>query len=272
MSNGSSSNSRGATGSGSGSRASGTPGRGSGSGASATAQLLWGPAPTPTRGPKPALSLDRIARAGIEIADAEGLGAVSMQRVAGLLDYTKMSLYRYLPGKAELVALMVETAVGEPAEPARPVEPSGWRGQLLDWSHHLADAFAAHPWLLDATVGPRPMGPRELAWLEQVVAALDGTGLTGPERMDAAMLLAGHVRSIAEQSRAAGPGGAPESEMLAALGGLLQEHADRFPALAAATREAAAEGGQDEALAFGLDRILDGLDALITRRSRSAGS
>ncbi|GAA2782125.1 TetR/AcrR family transcriptional regulator C-terminal domain-containing protein [Kitasatospora sp. CM 4170] len=251
------------------SRASGS---GSGSGASATAQLLWGPPPKPARGPKPALSLDRIARAGIEIADAEGLGAVSMQRVAGLLDYTKMSLYRYLPGKAELVALMVEAAVGEPTEPVAPTEPSGWRGQLLDWSHHLAAAFAAHPWLLDATVGPRLMGPRELAWLERVVAALDGTGLTGPERMDAAVLLAGHVRSIAEQARAAGPGGEPESELLAALGGLLQEHADRFPALAAATREVAVDGGQDEAFGFGLERILDGLEALITRRSGPAGS
>ncbi|MCG6497834.1 TetR/AcrR family transcriptional regulator [Kitasatospora sp. A2-31] len=234
--------------------------------------MLWGPPPKPTRGPKPALTLDRIAWAGIEIADAEGLGAVSMQRVAGLLDYTKMSLYRYLPGKAELVALMVEAAVGEPAGPGTPVEPSGWRGRLLDWSNRLTAAFAAHPWLLDATVGPRLMGPRELAWLERVVAALDGTGLTGPERMDAAVLLAGHVRSIAEQSRAAGPGGEPESELLAALGGLLQEHADRFPALAAATREAAVEGGRNEALEFGLERILDGLDALIARRSRHAGS
>ncbi len=55
-----------------------------------TARLLWGPHPKPSRGPKPALNLDRIARAGSEIADAEGLTAVSMQRVAGLLDVTKM--------------------------------------------------------------------------------------------------------------------------------------------------------------------------------------
>ncbi|MEU9073774.1 TetR/AcrR family transcriptional regulator C-terminal domain-containing protein [Kitasatospora sp. NPDC048538] len=226
--------------------------------------MLWGPAPKPTRGPKPALSLERIAAAGVEIADAEGLGAVSMQKVAGLLDFTKMSLYRYVPGKAELVALMVESAAGDPpaAGPAL-----GWREQLTAWAKLLAESFDRHPWLLDATVGPRVIGPRELAWLERVVAALDGHGLTGPERMDAAVLLAGHVRSIAEQSRAAGPDGSPEADLLAALGTVVHRHADRYPAVAAAMAE---PGGRDQALDFGLERILDGLAALISRRTGAA--
>ncbi|MBD0670872.1 TetR/AcrR family transcriptional regulator [Streptomyces sp. CBMA156] len=229
-----------------------------------TVRLLWGPPAKPTRGPKPALSLERIAAAGVEVADAEGLGAVSMQKVAGLLDFTKMSLYRYVPGKAELVALMVESAVDAP--PAAP-EGADWREQLTTWAHHLADSFARHPWLLDATVGPRALGPKELAWLERVVAALDGHGLTGPERMDAAVLLAGHVRGIAAQSRAAGPADTPEAELLAALGTVVQEHADRFPAVAAAMADA---DGRDQALEFGLERILDGLAALIERRTNPA--
>ncbi|MFD9592483.1 TetR/AcrR family transcriptional regulator [Kitasatospora sp. NPDC059973] len=249
----------------------------SGDGAEATARLLWGPPPKPTRGPKPALSLDRIARAGIGIADAEGLGAVSMQRVAGLLDYTKMALYRYVPGKAELVALMVETAIDEPAgtgpgAPAANRDPMGaspaWRAELHSWAGQLATTFGAHPWLIDATVGPRVLGPKELGWLERVVAALDGTGLTGPERMDTAVLLAGHVRSITAQARAAGPGGEPESRLLAVVGGLVREHADRFPALAAAM---AVRDGRDRALEFGLERILDGLAALISRRNGLTG-
>ncbi|MFJ6378820.1 TetR/AcrR family transcriptional regulator [Kitasatospora sp. NPDC092039] len=229
-----------------------------------TVRLLWGPPAKPTRGPKPALSLERIAAAGVEVADAEGLGAVSMQKVAGLLDFTKMSLYRYVPGKAELIALMVESAVDAP--PDAP-EGADWREQLTAWAHHLAGSFERHPWLLDATVGARAIGPRELAWLERVVAALDGHGLTGPERMDAAVLLTGHVRGIAAQSRAAGPVGTPEAALLAALGTVVQEHADRFPAVAAAMAE---PGGRDQALEFGLDRILDGLAALIERRANTA--
>ncbi|MFB7908360.1 TetR/AcrR family transcriptional regulator [Kitasatospora sp. NPDC056076] len=224
-------------------------------------RLLWGPPAKPSRGPRPALSLTRIAAAGIEIADSEGLGAVSMQKVAGLLDFTKMSLYRYVPGKAELVALMVEAAVGEPP-PA--VDGLGWRDRLAAWAEALTWSFAEHPWLLDATVGPRVIGPKELGWLEQVVAALAGHGLTGPEMIDAAVLLAGHVRGIAEQARAVRPDGSPEAELLAVLGPLVQRHADRFPALAAAM---ASKDGGDRALDFGLERILDGLEALITRRT-----
>ncbi|MFG3054525.1 TetR/AcrR family transcriptional regulator C-terminal domain-containing protein [Kitasatospora sp. NPDC048239] len=225
-------------------------------------RLLWGPPAKPSRGPKPGLSLARIAAAGVEIADTEGLGAVSMQKVAGLLDFTKMSLYRYVPGKAELVALMVEATVGEPPQA---VDALDWREELASWAKQLARSFTEHPWLLDATVGPRVVGPKELGWLERVVAALDGHGLTGPERMDAAVLLAGHVRGVAEHARAARPDGSPEAELLAVLGPLVHQHADRFPALAAAL---AAKDGRDQALDFGLERILDGLEALITRRTR----
>ncbi|MDX3762929.1 TetR/AcrR family transcriptional regulator [Streptomyces sp. AK02-04a] len=228
-------------------------------------RLLWGPHPKPSRGPKPALSLDRIARAGVEIADAEGLAAVSMQRVAGLLDVTKMALYRYMPGKAELVAVMVETAIGE-APPPNGLR-HGWREQLGDWARHLGTVFHRHPWLLDATVGPRVIGPRELAWMEQALATLDGTGLTGAERMDAVVLLAGHVRGIVLQARAAGPAGSPEAQLTATLGELMRAHGERYPALTAALASAAQSGGQDQALEFGLHRILDGLSLLIAQRS-----
>ena len=231
----------------------------------AAVRLLWGPHPEPSRGPKRGLSLERIARAGIEIAEAEGLAALSMQRVAGLVGVTKMALYRYVPGKAELVALMVETALGDapPANAARP----GWREQLADWTRQLGTVFHRHPWVLDATVGPRVLGPRELAWMEQALTALDGTGLSGAERMDAVVLLAGHVRSIAQQARAAGPAGNTEAQLGDILGKLMQAHGERYPALRAALTSAVQQGGQDQALEFGLARILDGLGLLIAERA-----
>ncbi|MGW2558259.1 TetR/AcrR family transcriptional regulator [Streptomyces sp. NPDC001514] len=234
-------------------------------------RLLWGPHPQPRRGPKPALSLDRIARAGIGIADAEGLAALSMQRLAELLGFTKMSLYRYVPGKAELVALMVETAVDD--VPGEASEAAGWREALAEWSRRLVTVFRRHPWLLDATVGPRLMGPKELAWMEQALAALDGTGLTGGERLDAVVLLSSHVRGIAQQARAAGPSDNPEAQFHAALATVLRDHGERYPALLSAMASSAAEpGGQDQALEFGLERILDGLAALIAERASGAGA
>lgn len=228
-----------------------------------TVELLWGTRPQPKRGPKPAMSIEAIAQAGIEIADAEGLAAVSMQRVAADLGFTKMSLYRYVPGKAELVALMADMAVGAPPPPP---EGAGWRQRLDAWARALLPGFMTHPWVLEATTGPRIVGPNELAWMESAIAALEGTGLHGGERMDAVVVLAGHVRTIAQQA-ATSPGGKPEQQMGAILVELLREHGDRFPAVNAALTESMASGTQDQALDFGLERILDGVGVLISERS-----
>jgi AcrR family transcriptional regulator len=102
-----------------------------------TSEFLWRIRAQPARGPKPALSLERITDTAIEIGDAEGLAAVSMQRVAADLGFTKMSLYRYLPGKAELVALMVERAIGEPPT----LDADDWRAGLKEWSHSLLAGY-----------------------------------------------------------------------------------------------------------------------------------
>jgi AcrR family transcriptional regulator len=231
-----------------------------------TVELLWGPRPQPTRGPKPALSIDRIAQAAIAVADAEGLAAVSMQRVAAELGVTKMALYRYVPGKAELIALMVDTA-GDPP-PVLDGEADGWRAQLGHWARRLLAVFQRHPWLLEATAGPRILGPNELGWLEQAVAALDGTGLDGGERMDAVVVILGHVRTIAQQTQA--PPGPPQDhpeQPGAVLAELLATHGDRYPAVTAALASASRPGSPDRALEFGLDRIFDGLSTLIAQRS-----
>jgi AcrR family transcriptional regulator len=223
-----------------------------------TADFLWGGRPPPTRGPKPALSLDGIADAAIAVADAEGLAAVSMQRVAADLGYTKMSLYRYLPGKAELVALMVERGLGAAPE----LSEVGWREALTEWTRLLMGSFLRHPWSLAATVGARPLGPHELSWMESALSVLAGTPLTGGERLDAMVVLVGHARMLAEQAAAQHA----EAQLSSAIAQVLAQHGDRFPQLSGAMAEAAAAGEQDQAFDFGLARILDGLEALIGSR------
>jgi hypothetical protein len=131
----------------------------------------------------------------------------------------------------------------------------------------MAERFRRHPWALAATVGARPIGPRELGWMDQAVAALSGTGLDGGEKLDVAATLAGHVRSLSQQE-AAMPDGADsvEGAMTEGLGVLLQDRMDRFPALKEAFESAVAHGSQDRALDFGLARILDGVELLVARR------
>jgi AcrR family transcriptional regulator len=223
-----------------------------------TTDYLWGGRGA-TRGPKPALSLERIAEAAIAIADAEGLAAVSMQRVAADLGFTKMSLYRYLPGKAELVALMVERGIGEPPV----LRATDWAAGLKQWAHLLLAGYLRHPWALAATVGPRPLGPNELGWMESALALLDGTGLTGAERLDVLAVLTGQVRMIAEHAM-------PEAHLGRAIAEVLRRHGERFPVLAATMADATT--GQDQAFDFGLDRILDGLRVLVDARRPRRGA
>jgi AcrR family transcriptional regulator len=226
--------------------------------------LLWNRRTTPRRGPKPTLSLEAIAQAGIGLADAEGLAAVTMQRVADALGVTKMALYRYVPGKAELVALMIDIGIGEAPPPGGAAED--WRLRLDEWARQMFSRFWRHPWALEATVGPRAVGPNELGWMEEAVAALAGTGLDGAEMLDVAATLVGHVRTIAQQ-RSARADGRPEQAMQAAFASLLRGREERFPALKAALDSAAEQGSQDKALDFGLARILDGVGLLIARRA-----
>ena len=225
-------------------------------------ELLWGPPQSPTRGPKPAMTLQGIARAAIGIADAEGLDAVSMQRVAGELSFTKMSLYRYVPGKAELVAVMTDLAIGQPAEHPR----LAWREALSAWAFDLYAAFERHPWLLLSTVGRRLLGPNELTWMDRGVQALAGTGLNGGEQLDSVLVVTAHVRTIAQQSLTmpGGTTGVTEEHITSALAEILSTHADRFPGLAAAMQSV--DGNQNQGLTFGLTRILDGLATLISQR------
>ncbi|MQY28518.1 TetR/AcrR family transcriptional regulator [Nocardia aurantia] len=231
--------------------------------------LLWGTRERPRRGPKPSLTLERIVGEAIALADAEGLASLSMQRLAERLGCAKMALYRYLPGKAELTALMLDFGMGaaptfEDAETIVAedisMEPQ-WRRQLRDWTVAVYDGMRAHPWMQELVVGTRPLGPNEIGWFEAGLTPLADTGLAGAERLDAIALLSGHARALAQQA-ADGPG--PESAMARQLAETLAARADRYPHTLAAFAE---PGVRDNALHFGIDRILDGLAVLMAARA-----
>ncbi|MGM7648257.1 TetR/AcrR family transcriptional regulator [Nocardia sp. JW2] len=226
-----------------------------------TVELLWGTAQRPTRGPKPALTLDRIVGEAIALADAEGLAALSMQRLAQRLGFTKMSLYRYVPGKEQLTALMLDEAIGEP--PKISAVQQDWRAALRSWANAIHDSYRAHPWTIDLARGLRPFGPNEMAWTESALTALAHTGLSGPEQLDTIVLLNSHARGLAQQV----PAGEQADHFTDQFTQMMTAAAERYPRVRAAFAEEAAAGGRDNALDFGIDRILDGIAALIDRRA-----
>ncbi|QEO14243.1 TetR/AcrR family transcriptional regulator [Agromyces intestinalis] len=232
------------------------------------ADLLWAPASgTATRrGPRPRVTLAELVATGIRLADAEGLDAASMQRVADEVGVTKMALYRYVPNRDALIALMVDTAMGPVSAPKRAddpdASPASWQPRLRAWAHAVHDVFAAHRWLLTAAVGARVFGPNELSWTEAGLGVLEELPLTAGERLDTLTLVSAHVRGLVQQETQPDL----EAQLAETLGAVLTANADAYPLAAAAFADAATDTAQDAALEYGLDRIIAGIAALVAAR------
>ena len=227
--------------------------------------LAWGRRQRPTRGPKPGLTLERIVATGIEVATGEGIGALSMTRVAAKLGVGTMSLYRYVASKDELLTLMVDSAVGTPP-PTPPDED--WRSGLTRWAVGVRRAYQRHPWALRVPISAPPLGPNNVAWLENALRALRGTPLSEQQKLSTVLLVSGFVRNdvTLDLDLAAGAGGQQVMPTYARMLGALIEGGD-FLALADAVASGALEDEDDpdSEFEFGLERILDGVAALISR-------
>jgi len=232
--------------------------------------LLWGSRERPSRGPKPGLNLDAVVDAAIHVVQAEGLAALTMARIAEELKVTTMALYRYVPGKDELIDLMIDAALGTPPAPTG----QDWRTEVGQWVRADLAVFRRHPWLLQTTIIRVPIGPNWLAWLESLLRALSGTGLKANEQISVAFLVDGHARSAAEI--ALGVTSTPQwaADFGRVLGTVIGDN--RFSALAGvATAGGFEKAGENEHFEFGLQRLLDGIDAFIQmrvpqRRTRTA--
>jgi AcrR family transcriptional regulator len=221
--------------------------------------VLWEASSPGRRGPKPKFTLEQIAEAGIAIADRDGLDAVTMQHVADRLGAAKMALYRYVHGRAELEAVMLDRALGAPSTPGN----DEWTSALTHWATALHERASARPWAVELVQRPHLPGPNEAAWLEAGLGALRDLDLDGREKLDALAMLSGHVMSIV-RLQAAGP--ALENELTAALAPVLRLRAREFPLTTAAfTQPSQAE--PDDALHFGLARMIAGIEALATART-----
>jgi AcrR family transcriptional regulator len=168
-------------------------------GLSAEIALLWGLREPARRGRKPALSVPDITRAAIEVADTEGLGAVSMARVAKQLGNSTMALYRHVNSKDELLKLMSDAALNDPPEMPADIE---WRDGLTLWANSVLAALREHPWYALIPLDGPPIGPRNLAWFDCALGTLADTPLAESEKVGVVMGLLtfvhGEIRLTAE--------------------------------------------------------------------------
>ncbi|MFD5095705.1 TetR/AcrR family transcriptional regulator [Amycolatopsis thailandensis] len=234
--------------------------------------LLWAGRTPGRRGPRARLSVEHIAQAAIQVADTEGLDALSMQRVATELGYSTMSIYNHIASKDLLLEVMADVAAAKPPELD---DAADFRDAVHRWVGALWAGFRTHPWLLRVPLDHSPIGPNHLAWLDRLLRPLLKTGLAPAEARAAALHLTAVVRGTAQisldmNSAHKSEGGLPhtETELPLALNDLIDPVG--YPALAAVhAAEATVPSGHDAAddgalpaeLAFGVDRFLDGIDA-----------
>jgi AcrR family transcriptional regulator len=238
----------------------------------ASIEAAWGLGDRPRKGPKRGLTLERIVSAAVEVADEDGLDAVSMSRVGDRLGSSTMALYRYVATKDELLTLMLDAAVGPP--PPLP-EGLGRRRGLESWATSMRAAILAHPWTVHLLTpkGP-PATPNQLAWLDQFLLILQDTGLPARAKLATQLLISGHVWSHVSITAAITLDTEPEGlrrwsgyePFLRRVTG-----AGRLPGLRAALDEGAFgadPGAPDDHFVFGLERALDGVEAHIRSLAR----
>lgn len=207
--------------------------------------IAWGIEETPQRGPSRGLSHERIVAAGIEIADAEGLGAVTMQAVAKALGFTTMSLYRYVASKDELLALMQDTAMKLPEGVTLPPD---WQDALRAWAELVREAYRAHPWVLEIPRGQTAvLMPNSVRAADLGMSALGGLEIDQASKIGVILVISQLAASMVELELSLADEGliAATAEGSALLGEVITP--ERFPHIASLYATSAYPGAEDAA-------------------------
>ncbi|MFI1226977.1 MULTISPECIES: TetR/AcrR family transcriptional regulator [unclassified Streptomyces] len=246
---------------------------GSGGDLPASLEAAWGLRDRPAKGPKPGLSLERIVTAAVGVAATDGLAAVSMGRVAQELGASTMSLYRYVSAKDELYVLMQEAAVGPPEPLSALRTGAGWRAALTAWAAAQRDRYRANLWALRIPIGGPPATPNSLAWWEQGLQTLEGSGLGEGDKISVILLVSNFVRSeallMSDLAAAVATRGVSPEELSASYERTLKRLVDpeRHPGITRQLESGVMSEPDDPEyeFTFGMGVLLDGVEALIGR-------
>ena len=225
-----------------------------------------------SRGPRQKTTVDAVVACGIGLADEEGLDAFSMRKVAERLGIGVMSLYTYVPGREELIGLMVDEVIGEVPHP--PLD-GDLRTRLDAVARHLWDEYRRHPWLLQVDTSRPWLGPHVSDRYEWELSAVEGIGIGDIEMDQVVTLIAGFVSSAARAARDAEVterrSGMSDAEWWEINAPVLEKVMDgaQYPI---AGRVGQAFGDEYQAASnpglafeFGLARVLDGILAFVAR-------
>lgn len=237
-------------------------------------QLLWEDRTRATRGPKATLTPDDVVQAAMEIADDDGLSAVTMQAVSARVGFTTMAVYRYFPSKETLLDAIVDAAFGRPPRPSVP--RATWRAEVTAWATAKRDMLCARPWLAEMPFVAAPHGPNWLLWLEALAEPFSDIGLSPADIGQMISVIDGYARGASDTSVSlarARARGTSDAEWAAAVGADLGRAIGdrRFPKFAALLT-APADGKprtMEESFAFGLQLVLDGIESYVEAQKQT---
>lgn len=220
-------------------------------------------------GRRPGYSREQITRTAVRIADAEGVEAATMRRIAGDLGTGAMSLYRYVPRRDDLFDLMIDLAM---SEVELPDGPSGdWRGDLALLARQIRATGLRHPWLIELLTSRPTLGPHLLRAHEYALGALDELGLDIDDITGFVGMLNDYVhsairREIGWLEEARRTGLDPERWKRDYMGPYVRQvvESGAFPLFRRSVFDSrTAHLSPEERFRHGLDRILDAIAALI---------
>ncbi|MFC9294765.1 TetR/AcrR family transcriptional regulator [Streptomyces sp. NPDC057011] len=206
---------------------------------------------------QPALGRARIVAAAVRLLDAEGIEALSMRRLGTEMGAAATSLYRHVAGKDELIELVVDEVHGELEVPA-PAGPDAWREALARSGHGLRDMVLRHPWVAAVLgrVGLAHLGPNLMRMSERMLGPARAAGFPPGEAELA-------VQAVVSYVMGAATGEASYLSLLARSGRTEAEWPQSpVPAARAAPDPARM---REESFDYGLQRVLDGLEARLSR-------
>ncbi|MCA2214381.1 TetR/AcrR family transcriptional regulator [Jidongwangia harbinensis] len=226
------------------------------------------------RGTQPPLSRDQIVRAAIELLDAEGAAGLSMRRLGTKLGSGATSVYWYVAHKDELLELAVDQVMGEVYVPDP--DDTGWRIGASVFTSGLRAMLLRHPWVI-GLLGVRPaMGPNAMRNGDRMVALLSAAGFSGLELAHASSLLMayaiGSASTVAALTSTSREAGVPVTEIVTRIEPYLDliaadhPHYDKWRReIGPAARDP--ERVWEDGFMFGLERLLDGLELWLSRRT-----
>lgn len=206
-----------------------------------------------SRGPRPRHDRATIAALAVRIADAEGLEAVTMRRLAGELGIAVMSLYNYVPAKEHLAQLMTDHVAAEYAYPGPRVPDP--RAAIADLARQAHDIARRHPWLAGLLHRPMPPGPNGLRYLDYFLGLLAGSSLSTGARLEVIAMISGLATMYGATQAAPVGQMASAAEQVQALDRAAAK--GRYPNLAAALAGARPPDGHADIFESCIEHLID---------------